>query len=129
MRSQAEAMEAWEKRKGLPQAEDIRGLYAEAPPPTFATEEAFQAHVIAHAREHGWDVRYEFDSKKSPRFWPDLELLRADCIMVAELKLDDDEVKQMPIGQCVRLLQYARAGVEAHLWRPSMLTAIEARLR
>ena len=74
--------------------------------------------MITFAREHGWTVRYETDSRKSPKHWPDLELLRGDCIMVAELKLDDEDVKAMPIGQCETLLKYARAGVEAWLWRP-----------
>ena len=109
------------------QAEDIRGLTAEVP--AFKTESEFAAHVIGFARDAGWDVRHETDSRKSPEHWPDLEMLRDGTILVAELKLDDDAVKSMPIGQCIKLLAYARAGVEAHLWRPSMLRAIEERLR
>ena len=118
---------AWlERGEKHAQAEDIRGLTAS---PTFATEAEFQAHVIGFARDAGWSVRHETDSRKSPEHWPDLEMLRDGCCLVAELKMDDDAIKSMPIGQCVKLLKYARAGVEAHLWRPSMLRAIEERLR
>jgi len=56
------------------------------------SEEDFQTAIVQLARMRGWRVYHTKDSRKSAQGFPDLFLLRAGQIVVAELK------KEIPIG-------------------------------
>ena len=85
--------------------------------PEFDNEGEFQAWLVAQARALGWLVHHETDSRRSAPHFPDTHLVRDRRHVVAELKMDD--VRTLPIGQCVWLLAYAATGAEVHLWRPA----------
>ncbi len=52
----------------------------------YQTEKALQSAVRDYARLRGWHCYCVWDSRHSPKGWPDLVLLRPPRMVVAELK-------------------------------------------
>jgi hypothetical protein len=81
------------------------------------TEAEFMAKVIDWAKLRGWKVYHPRLSKWSERGWPDLAMVRAPRLVLAELKSEKGTVTG---PQQVWLDELGRCpAVEVHLWRPS----------
>jgi hypothetical protein len=79
-------------------------------------EAEFQSEVIAFATRHGWRHYHTHDSRKSVSGFPDLILIRGPVLLVAELKVGDNEPTA---DQLTWLEAFAAAGVQTFVWRPS----------
>ena len=89
------------------------------------TEAAFQAVVLEVAHRGRWFAYHTFDSRRSTPGFPDLVLLRAPEAIFAELKSESGKVSP---AQAHVLEQLEDCGFEVHVWRPSQLDEIIARL-
>ena len=106
----------------IPAADYLR-LVADAEP----LEADFQASVIKLAGIHGWLAYFTFDSRRSPRGFPDLTMVRGDRLLFAELKRG----RRRPTGPqtaWLTALDHAQR-VSAHVWRPPDWPEIEQALR
>ena len=90
------------------------------------TEKQFQAAVRQYAAALGWHVYCVWNSRHSPKGWPDLTLIRPPRLVFAELK--SARGKPTP-EQSFTLDLLQAAGAEAYLWRPADWPEIEAVLR
>lgn len=89
-------------------------------------ERDFQQQVIEMAQWLGWRVYHPWRSDHSAAGWPDLAMARPPRFLMAELK---SERGQLSTAQSDWLAALRACGIECHVWRPSMLAAIEATLR
>ena len=96
-------------------------------PPASCSEATFQRHVVELAERLGWRCYHTFDSRRSAAGWPDLTMLRAGVLILAELKTDRGE----PTAEQTAWLTELRAvrGIVVRLWRPSDWAAIVRELR
>lgn len=90
------------------------------------SEKQFQQAVIDLARRNGWLVYHTRDSRKSESGFPDLVLLRAVTLIVAELKVGDNKPTA---AQATWLEAFRAAGVDARLWYPESWSEIVAALQ
>lgn len=104
------------QRKGLVPAEP-----APAPVVERISEKAFQAAVIALAKRNGFLVYHTFNSKKSEAGFPDLVLIRAGSLIIAELKVGDNKPT---VPQSTWLEAFRECGVPAFVWYPKDLETI-----
>lgn len=89
-------------------------------------EKDWQAEVVKAAKLGGWWLQYHtYNSKRSAKGFPDLVLVRAPELVVAELKTLRGKVSA---EQQEWLDNLARCGVEVYVWRPSDLGEVYARL-
>jgi hypothetical protein len=93
-------------------------------------ESAFKRRVVALALQYGWEWMHVRPARtnrpgvwKTPTDgtlgagWPDLILVRGRRIIAAELKAEDGVVS----AEQSRVLEHlSDAGVETHIWRPSL---------
>lgn len=81
------------------------------------SEKSFMARVVQYARLCGWEVHHEFDSRRSSDGWPDLQLVRAERYVLAELKREGEK----PRPEQERILELLRRvpGLEVYVWSPS----------
>jgi len=113
-RIDAATLAEWQ-RKGLI-ASDSAAREVSAPTLVEPTEEEFQAEVVAFAKRHGWDYYHTRNSRKSVAGFPDLVLIRATVLLVAELKVGDNK----PTAPQLRWRElFMGVGVPAFIWRPS----------
>jgi hypothetical protein len=85
------------------------------------SEKSFMARVIQYARLTGWEVHHELDSRGSSSGWPDLELVRAERHIRAELKREGER----PRPDQERILALLRrTNTEVYVWDPSDWTRI-----
>lgn len=90
------------------------------------SEKEWQAEVLKAAKLGGWWLQYHtYDSRRSASGFPDLVLVRAPELVVAELKTLKGRVQK---GQQEWLDGLTACGVETHVWRPSDLDEVYARL-
>ena len=93
----------------------------------YQTEKAFQSAVRDYARLRGWRCYCVWDSRHSPKGWPDLVLLRPPRLVVAELKSTRGRLTQDQ-REALGLLAGC-PGVETYLWRPRDWPEIEEVLK
>lgn len=85
--------------------------------PTLAvTEKDFQSAVEKEAKKNGWLFYHTRDSRKSAAGFPDLVLLRGTTLIVAELKVGDN---QPDAAQLEWIEAFRRAGITTYVWRPA----------
>lgn len=93
------------------------------------SEEQFQAAIVKLAGTLGWRHYHPWRSFHSVAGFPDLVLIRAGVLVVAELKIHPAGTKRgdPTADQVTWLREFAGvAGVQAFLWRPTDWPAIEA---
>jgi len=87
------------------------------------SEKAFQAAIVQFAELRGWLWYHSQDSRRDPAGFPDLVLVRAPRLIMAELKTpqgtlrDEQALWLAALGSC--------PGVETYLWRPADWLDIE----
>ena len=86
------------------------------------TEKQFMAQVIQLAKLRRWMVYHTFDSRRSTEGFPDLVLLRDSRLIVAELKVGNNEPTT---AQKWWLAAFKDANVAAHIWRETDWKLIE----
>ena len=91
---------------------DPAGEYREV----IETERDFQAAIIEVAEINGWYVYHTYDSRRSAAGWPDLVLLRAPRIIIAEVKSATGKLRE---AQRDVLQMLDSCGIETHVWRPA----------
>jgi hypothetical protein len=80
-------------------------------------EKEFQAQVLQLAALCGWRLVYHtFDSKRSQEGFPDLVLIKGNVLLVAELKVGDNEPTA---AQQAWLDGFGRVGALVYVWRPT----------
>lgn len=89
------------------------------------TEKAWQQQVLEISTLCRWQHFHVFDSRRSDPGWPDLVLVRAPELLVAELKTDRGRLTPQQAQWLDRL---AACGVEAHVWRPRDFDQVWERL-
>lgn len=98
---------------------------APPPPPAFADEAAFQAWVVAFARDRDWLTYHTHDSRRSTAGFPDLVMLRPQPdgarLLVAELKMPGNKPTE---AQRTWLRAFERSGAEVFTWWPENLSEI-----
>lgn len=94
-------------------------------------ETLFQGEVIRLARQYGFLVYHTVNSRRSIKGWPDLILLKPTRLIVAELKVETGKLsheQEVWMNTFSELAAYGLAmgfdGVEAYVWRPSMMDTI-----
>ena len=116
MRSQSEALAAYEKRMGRYIVADMA---ASAAPPDMHETKVFMPAVIEAAQAHGWLVYHTYDSRKSVSGFPDLCMARAGTLMFVELKSARGVMTPEQQRWHYELREVARAThVATHVWRP-----------
>lgn len=88
-------------------------------------EKEFQQRLRVEANLAGWRSYCTWDSRHSPRGWPDLVLVRPPEIIFAELKSENG---RLSLDQQICLERLAQCGLETHVWRPSDTDEILRRL-
>jgi len=81
------------------------------------TEETFQASVIQVAKDTGWMLFHDYDSRRSAAGFPDLVMTRDGRTIFAELKSQKGRIRTEQ-KQWMAELEKTQ-GVEVYLWRPS----------
>lgn len=103
---------------------------APPPPPAFADEAAFQAWVVAYAKDRGWLTYHTFDSRRSTPGFPDLVMLRTTPagtrLVVAELKMPGNKPTE---AQRCWLRAFERSGAEVFTWWPEHVPEIREVLK
>ncbi len=89
-------------------------------------EADFQASVIELAGVLGWLSFHVHDSRRSPRGFPDLTMVRGDRLLFAELKRGCRKPTEPQTAWLAALDQARR--VSAHVWRPTDWTEIAKEL-
>lgn len=92
------------------------------------TEAELQAEVIELAKTYGWLHYHTHDSRRSPRGFPDLVLVRNGRLVFAELKKESGQQtpQQREWGRMLRevemeTMRHHCDAVWVFLWRPSHL--------
>jgi hypothetical protein len=88
------------------------------------TEKDFREQVVAIARLHGWLVYWTWNSKNSPKGFPDLVMVRRERLVFAELKTTAGKVSSSQQSWLDALGALHRPA-EAHVWRPDDWMEIE----
>lgn len=88
----------------------------------YQTEKAFQVAVRDYAHLRGWHCYCVWNSRHSPKGWPDLVLLRPPRMVVAELKSARGRLTKEQ-RETVHMLR--ACGVEAYAWWPDSWALIE----
>jgi hypothetical protein len=91
--------------------------------PVKIRESAFRDAVVHYARLRGWRVMFTWNSRHSPKGWPDLFLVRNGRAIAAELKIPPRKPTQ---EQWDWLKDLALCGIETYVWTPEMWSEIEA---
>ena len=91
------------------------------------TETEFQRAVTDLATTFGWLWHHNSDSRRATSGLPDLILVRVPRVIIAELKTEAGMPTNEQLEWLAKLAQCP--GVEARLWRPCDLDAIERTLR
>jgi hypothetical protein len=86
-------------------------------------ESAFRDAIVTLARYRGWRVQWTWNSRHSPKGWPDLFLVRHGRAIAAELKIPPRKPTQ---EQWDWLKDLALCGIETYVWTPEMWSEIEA---
>ena len=86
------------------------------------TEETFQLSVIQVAKDTGWMLFHDFDSRRSTKGFPDLVMTRNGRTIFAELKSQKGRIRTEQ-KQWIAELEKTQ-GVEVYLWRPSNMDQI-----
>lgn len=90
------------------------------------TEKALQNAIVEAAHRLGWWTHHHYDARRSTPGFPDLVLIRDGQIIFAELKREDGKVS----AHQARVLELLEGcGLEVHVWRPSHLDDVIARLQ
>lgn len=91
------------------------------------SEAAWQSRVVDYAALRGWLTYHTKDSRRSAPGFPDLVMVRAGVLLLAELKTETGR----PTADQRRWLAALSAvpGVTVRLWRPSHWPDVEAVLR
>ena len=89
---------------------------------TVMTEETFQASVIKVAKEMGWMLFHDNDSRRSAAGFPDLVMTRDGRTIFAELKSQQGRIRTEQTQWMAELEK--TQGVEVYLWRPSDMDQI-----
>ncbi|MDZ4263778.1 MAG: VRR-NUC domain-containing protein [Pseudomonadota bacterium] len=98
------------------------------------SEKQLQATVVEMALAHGWSVYGVLDqreySKRLSKGWPDLVLVKHQCIIFAELKSEKGKVspEQRAWLNALRTVVRPMEWGYVKVWRPSDLPTIEAML-
>ena len=87
------------------------------------SEAALMEHIRALARRSGWLVYHTHDSRGSEAGFPDLVLCKPGRLILAECKTERGKVTEAQ-QQWIDMLRHSVPGVEAYVWRPSMLEDI-----
>lgn len=103
----------------------VKGVQIQPATNESVSEKEFQAAVESFAKRHGWLCYHTRDSRKSASGFPDCVFLRGPRIVIAELKVGDN---QPTASQSTWLEAFAAAGIETHLWRPANWPQIIATL-
>lgn len=82
---------------------------------TFETERDFQRWVVKIAKEVGWSVQHNADSRRSHPGWPDLVLWRGRRALFRELKTDKGRLTEAQVSTLEGL---TKAGLDVRVWRP-----------
>jgi len=100
------------------------------------SEKVFTAQIIRMAQMFGWMTAHFRPGKQGSRYvtavqgdgvgFPDLVLIKPGRVIFSELK---SEKGRLTPGQSHWLDVAKAAGVEAYVWRPSMINEIERQLR
>lgn len=91
------------------------------------SEDDFQARVIREAKDAGWLYFHVFDARRSVAGFPDLVMVRAGVLLVAELKVK----RNKPTAAQGRwLAAFGEVpGVKVYHWRPEHWPEILTTLR
>ena len=81
------------------------------------TEDTFQTSVIQIAKDTGWMLFHDYDSRRSTAGFPDLVMTRDGRTIFAELKSQKGRVKAAQ-QEWLDALDKTE-GLEVFLWRPS----------
>lgn len=76
-------------------------------------ENAFRDSVVALARYRGWKVMFTWDSRHSPKGWPDLFCVRNGVALAAELKIPPNKPTQEQLDWIKEL---ALCGIDTYVW-------------
>lgn len=90
----------------------------------YTSEKTFQQHIILLAKQFGWLYYYTADSRRSPRGYPDLCLVKDKKLIYAELKTKIGKLRPEQKTWLNALTQVK--GVQVYLWRPGDWAQIEA---
>ena len=85
-------------------------------------EKEFQAMVENIAELRGWTFYHTYDSRRSNPGFPDLQMLRGERQVIAELKSQKGRITEI---QKDWLEKFKLVGAEVFLWRPSDIREIE----
>lgn len=85
------------------------------------SEKEFQAAVVSLAKRNGWRVYHTHDSRKSEAGFPDLVMVRAGRLIIAELKAASGKVAA---AQQNWIDDLRSCGLDVRVWRPSDWKAI-----
>lgn len=91
------------------------------------SEKDWQSRVVDLAQLRGWRHFHAYSNRRSPAGWPDLAMVRAGRLILAELKTERGRVRPEQ-HQWLDALREVPA-VEVHLWRPSAWPQVQAVLR
>ena len=86
------------------------------------SENQFMQMVIDYAKLHQWFIYHTHDSRRSVAGFPDLVLVRPPKIIVAELKVGQN---QPTPEQNLWLNLFEECGVPAYVWRETEWLEIE----
>lgn len=91
-------------------------------------ERAWREHVVEMAALYGWRCYWTWNSKHSPKGFPDLVLVQPEQrrVLFVELKTERGRATR---EQMEWLLALHRAGQVAQIWRPRDRAAVVATLR
>lgn len=111
----------------------VTGVNLPTPPSEPVDEKDFMAEVVKRAKALGWLVYHTYSSRKSQPGFPDLVLLRAGVMVVAELKTEKGKTtaEQDTWLEAFHNLAAVAAvsNVRVFLWRPQDWPQIEEVLR
>lgn len=102
------------------------GEYDPDEPYRLIAERTWQAQVVEIAQRFGWACYWTWNSRHSPKGWPDLVLLKPPRMIVAELKRQDGKVTT---EQARTLAMLDNCVVSTHVWRPADIDAVIAALK
>lgn len=91
------------------------------------SEKDWQARVVDLAQLRGWRHFHAYSNRRSPAGWPDLAMVRAGRLILAELKTERGRIRPEQHQWLDALREVP--GVEVHLWRPSAWPQVQAVLR
>lgn len=117
---------AEEFRAYLAAGQPILLLPAEPTIPDWQTREsAFLAKVDAYAKEHGWLTYHTWKSANSAPGFPDLVMLRAGQLIVAELKVGTNRTTKAQDQWLDAFREMPTYAVDVFVWYPEAWEMIE----